>query len=87
MSKPPAHLAPEAASDPYEKIAQAFIQIRHDVNNAFAVLFALAELSQLNPDNASRLTSAMLEKGPLILQKLNEFQELLATLSHPDPSR
>ena len=87
MTQPPLHPAPETVSARYQSVLQAFSQTRHDVNNALAVLIALAELNQINPDNASRLTSAMLEKAPLILQKLNEFQEMLATLAHADSAR
>jgi hypothetical protein len=87
MSTPPLPNNSATAPQTYQDLVQAFSQTRHDVNNAFAVLIALAELSQRNPDNASRLTSAMLEKGPLILQKLNEFQELLTTLAHTESSR
>jgi hypothetical protein len=81
--------APDSASaeTPHSHLLNAFIQKRHDINNVLAVLLAMAELSQRNPENAGRLTNAVLERGPVILQKLNEFQELLTTMADTDPSR
>jgi uncharacterized protein with von Willebrand factor type A (vWA) domain len=77
--------APEPPATPVD-LAEAFRQTRHDINNVLAVLFALAELSQRNPETAGRLTTAMLERGPMVLQKLNEFQELLAKQAGAPPA-
>lgn len=81
------HSESASAETPHDRLLNAFSQARHDINNVLAVLLAMAELSQRNPENASRLTCAMLERGPVILQKLNEFQELLSTMADTDPSR
>jgi hypothetical protein len=80
---------PESASaeTPHSRLLNAFSQTRHDINNVLAVFMAMAELSERNPENASRLTCAVLERGPVILQKLNEFQDLLSTMADTDPSR
>lgn len=76
-------MAPEDpfTASPRELLLKAFSETRHDINNVLAVLIAMAELSKSNPQNADRLVSAMLERGPVILQKLNDFQRSIETLA------
>ena len=83
----PSDSSPGATPAPLGQLLQAFSQTRHDINNVLAVLLAMAELSQRNPETAGRLTAVVLERGPVILQKLHEFQELLSNLPQNPPPR
>jgi hypothetical protein len=67
---PPALEAMQALCDRYR-------DTKHDINNAFAVLLALAELGQRNPANYERLGKAVLERCPQVLQDMQVFQEQL----------
>lgn len=75
---PPAH-----SSELLQSLCEQFRDTKHDINNVFAVLLALAELSQRNPANLERLSAAVLERCPKVVQDLQSFQEaLFAALEH-----
>lgn len=73
---PPSPPGPEA----FQALCQRFQDTRHDVNNAFTVLLALAELGQRNPANYERLGKAVLERCPQVLNALQLFQDQLFAL-------
>lgn len=76
MSTPPTHPAPDA----FQSLCDRFRDTKHDVNNVFAVLLALAELGQRNPANYERLGKAVLERCPQVLHELQLFQDQLFAL-------
>ena len=54
-----------------------FREIKHDVNNTLAVIMALSELGQRNPAHYEKLAKAVLQRGPDVVQKLQDFQTIL----------
>ena len=60
-----------------------YSEIKHSVNNALAVMMALAEMSQRRPDYAEKLASTVLTKGPQIVSSLQEFTEALSEKAGP----
>ena len=58
-------------------LCDKFRDTRHDTNNVFAVLLAMAELGERNPENYARLGKAVLERCPKVLQDLQSFQDAL----------
>ena len=55
-----------------------FREVKHDVNNTLAVIMALSELAQRNPAHYEKLAKAVLQRGPEVVQTLQDFQTLLA---------
>lgn len=76
MSNPP----PSHAPDAFQALCDRFRDTKHDVNNVFAVLLALAELGERNPANYERLGKAVLERCPQVLHDLQLFQDQLFAL-------
>lgn len=64
-----------------QALCDQFRDTKHDTNNVFAVLLAMAELGERNPAHYERLGKAVLERCPKVIQDLQAFQEaLFATL-------
>ena len=74
MSNPP-HTSP--ALEAIQSLCDRFRDTKHDLNNVFAVLLALAELGQRNPANYERLGKAVLERCPQVVQDMQQFQDQL----------
>ena len=74
MSNPP-HTSP--ALEAIQALCDRFRDTKHDLNNVFAVLLALAELGQRNPANSERLGKAVLERCPQVVQDMQQFQDQL----------
>jgi hypothetical protein len=60
-----------------EALCAQFSDAKHDINNVFAVLLALAELGPRNPANYERLGTAVLERCPKVVHDLQVFQDAL----------
>jgi len=60
-----------------QALCDRFRDTKHDLNNVFAVLLALAELGQRNPANYERLGKAVLERCPQVVHDLQLFQDQL----------
>ena len=60
-----------------KELQAKYSEIKHSINNALAVMMALAEMSQRRPDYAEKLASAVLTKAPQIVSSLQEFTEAL----------
>ena len=58
-------------------IVEKFREVKHDINNTLAVVMALSELSQRNPAHYEKLAKAVLQRGPDVVQKLQDFQSML----------
>jgi hypothetical protein len=64
-----------------------FREIKHGINNTLAVVMALSELAQRNPAHYEKLAKAVLQRGPEVVQHLQEFQTRLSSkLKESDPS-
>lgn len=56
-----------------------FREIKHNINNTLAVIMALSELAQRNPAHYEKLAKAVLQRGPEVVQSLQDFQMKLAS--------
>lgn len=56
---------------------EKFRVLKHDINNTLAVIMALSELAQRNPVHFEKLANAVLQRGPTVVEGLQEFQNLL----------
>ena len=64
-----------------------FREIKHGINNTLAVIMALSELAQRNPAHYEKLAKAVLQRGPEVVQHLQEFQtRLSAKLRDGEPA-
>ena len=52
-------------------------EMKHAINNMFAVTMALSELGQRNPAHLERLAKAVLERSPDVVNQLTAFGEQL----------
>ena len=60
-----------------ESLHDKFREIKHSINNTLAVIMALSELSQRNPAHYEKLATAVLQRGPDVVQQLQDFQTAL----------
>ena len=61
----------------FQALHDLFREIKHDINNTFAVVMALAELAQRNPAHYEKLTKELLKRGPDVVQMLQDFHTKL----------
>lgn len=61
-----------------QELNDQFREIKHSINNTLAVVMALSELAQRNPAHYEKLGKAVLQRGPEVVQQLQEFQTSLA---------
>lgn len=57
---------------------EQFRELKHSVNNTLAVIMALSELGQRNPAHYEKLATAVLQRGPDVVQQLQNFQTQLS---------
>ena len=57
-----------------ESLQSKFREIKHDINNTLAVIMALSELAERNPAHYEKLAKAVLQRGPVVVQQLQDFQ-------------
>jgi diphthamide synthase subunit DPH2 len=67
----------EISREEVQAIHEKFREIKHSINNTLAVIMALSELGQRNPAHFEKLAKAVLQRGPEVVQQLQEFQALL----------
>ena len=60
-----------------EALHAKFRVVKHNINNTLAVIMALSELAQRNPAHYEKLAKAVLQRGPDIVQQMQEFQSML----------
>ena len=76
--------------DDLESLHEKFREIKHSINNTLAVIMALSELSQRNPVHYEKLAKAVLQRGPDVVQQLQDFQVALSAkakgTTEPPPS-
>ena len=54
-----------------------FREMKHGINNTFAVIMALSELGQRNPAHLEKLAKAVLQRSPEVVNQLTTFGEKL----------
>jgi two-component sensor histidine kinase len=67
------------------ELREQFREIKHFINNALAVLSALAEMAQRRPDYSEKLASQVLTKVPQIASSLKGFEGALNEKAGPKP--
>jgi two-component sensor histidine kinase len=58
---------------------EKFREMKHSINNSLAVIMALSELAQRNPQHYEKLTKAVLARCPDIVAQLQEYSRELNT--------
>ena len=61
-----------------QAITEKFREVKHNINNTLAVVMALSELAQRNPAHYEKLAKAVLQRGPDVVQQMQDFQTMLA---------
>jgi hypothetical protein len=56
---------------------EKFRKVKHDINNTLAVIMALSELGQRNPTYLEKLAKAVLQRGPEVVDILQNYQAAL----------
>lgn len=64
--------------DELATLNEKFRELKHSVNNTLAVIMALSELGQRNPAHYEKLATAVLQRGPDVVQQLQNFQAQLS---------
>jgi hypothetical protein len=60
-----------------QELYDLFREIKHGINNTLAVVMALSELAQRNPAHYEKLAKAVLQRGPEVVQQMQDFQNKL----------
>ena len=60
-----------------EELHRHYREMKHGINNMFAVVMALSELGQRNTAHLERLAKAVLERSPDVVNQLTAFGEKL----------
>lgn len=60
-----------------EELHSKYREMKHAINNTFAVIMAYSELGQRNPANLEKLSKAVLQRSPVVVQQLTTFGEQL----------
>lgn len=55
-----------------------FREVKHSINNSLAVIMALSELAQRNPQHYEKLTKTVLTRCPDIVAQLQDFSRSLS---------
>ena len=66
-----------------EALHLKYREMKHAINNMFAVVMALSELGQRNPAHLERLAKAVIERTPDIVNQLTAFGEQLGAKLRP----
>jgi hypothetical protein len=66
-----------------QELLEKFRVLKHGINNTLAVIMALSELSQRNPAHFEKLANAVLQRGPDVVQDLQDFQNALTAKLRP----
>ncbi len=66
-----------------EALLASYREMKHGINNTFAVIMALSELGQRNPAHLEKLAKAVLQRSPEVVHQLTQFGEQLAAKLKP----
>lgn len=61
-------------------------EMKHSINNTFAVIMALSELGQRTPGHLEKLAKSVLDRSPDVVQQLTAFGELLGSKLKGEPA-
>jgi hypothetical protein len=61
-----------------QELQAKYREMKHSINNMFAVVMALSELGQRNPAHLEKLAKAVLERSPEVVRQLTTFGDALA---------
>ena len=61
-----------------QAIHEKFREVKHNINNTLAVIMALSELAQRNGSHYEKLAKAVLQRGPDVVQQMQDFQTMLS---------
>ena len=67
----------EMSREELQAIHEKFREVKHNINNTLAVIMALSELAQRNPAHYEKLAKAVLQRGPDVVQQMQDFQTML----------
>jgi len=62
-----------------QELHTKYREMKHGINNTFAVIMALSELGQRNPSHLEKLAKSVLERSPDVVQQLTVFGDLLGS--------
>jgi len=68
-----------------QELHAKFREIKHSINNTFAVIMALSELGQRNPAHLEKLAKAVLQRTPDVVQQMSNFGEMLGAKLKGEP--
>ena len=68
----------EMTREELQAIHEKFREVKHNINNTLAVIMALSELAQRNPAHYEKLAKAVLQRGPDVVQQMQDFQNMLS---------
>jgi hypothetical protein len=71
-------MAETAEANELQALHEKFRELKHSINNSLAVIMALSELSQRNPQHYEKLTKAVLARCPDIVAQLQEYSRELS---------
>jgi predicted component of type VI protein secretion system len=69
----------QMAREDLQALYDHFRELKHNINNTLAVVMALSELGQRNPAHFEKLAKAVLQRGPEVVQQLQDFQNALSS--------
>jgi two-component sensor histidine kinase len=64
-----------------EDLHKRYREMKHNINNTFAVIMALSELGQRNPAHLEKLAKAVLQRSPDVVAQLTHFGDVLGAVS------
>ena len=69
-----------------EELHAKYREMKHAINNTFAVIMALSELGQRNPSYLEKLSKAVLQRSPEVVQQLTTFGDQLGAKLKEQPA-
>lgn len=60
-----------------QELHNQFREMKHTINNMFAVIMALSELGQRNPGHLEKLAKSVLERSPEVVKLMTAFGDRL----------
>ncbi len=73
----------QPATDDLAALHEKFREVKHSINNSLAVIMALSELAQRNPQHYEKLTKTILTRCPDIVSQLQDFSRNLSEKIKP----
>jgi len=77
--------APAYTREQLQDLHQKYREMKHNINNTFAVIMALSELGQRNPAHLEKLAKAVLQRSPDVVAQLTHFGDMLGAVIKGEP--